>query len=420
LATRNQPFLQRYDLRICLYSKNQPVLSEWEALHNLLIKLQVCDPTIQVYPWRSEDHRVYPPIQLRAQDIPFFDLAIYAPRLTEQQARRTRHPYLFLQSSVAPAFLVDTLGTWLRETKQGMWPRQLALAEQTKCLGWLLYSAPEFHLEEIRQQITVATGEEVALRYRIINDGQPIRTHCRALRVRAIHIEVEKTASKETCKRIAGVYSPQATTFPLGIKMRIVEEITTESSPTFRTNAINLQSRQAQFLSQTATCLIKVDSQHITYTAGILATLRQIGSQITSLGHTKQQLFHAVSPMVKKEGYIVRYLLQHSTETLTTLGQIPALIPGTHVGSPPPSYRETVTATDQEQQPSGRTPPPMQQGTVLTLPLAHSQTEELDRLFTSKFTEPYYYNPLPLPQTHRTSAQHAYYSTAPSPSKLPT
>jgi len=113
LATRNQPFLQRYDLRICLYSKNQPVLSEWEALHNLLIKLQVCDPTIQVYPWRSEDHRVYPPIQLRAQDIPFFDLATYAPRLTEQQARRTRHPYLFLQSSVAPDFLVDTLGTWL-------------------------------------------------------------------------------------------------------------------------------------------------------------------------------------------------------------------------------------------------------------------------------------------------------------------
>jgi len=82
--------------------------------------------------------------------------------------------------------------------------------------------------------------------------------------------------------------------------MQIVEEITTESSPTFRTNAINLQSRQAQFLSQTATCLIKVDSQHITYTAGILATLWQIGSQITSQGHTTQQLFHG-----KKEGYII-------------------------------------------------------------------------------------------------------------------
>jgi len=47
------------------------------------------------------------------------------------------------------ALLVDTLGTWLRETKQGMWLQQLALAEQTKCLGWLLYSAPEYNLEEL-------------------------------------------------------------------------------------------------------------------------------------------------------------------------------------------------------------------------------------------------------------------------------
>jgi len=74
-------------------------------------------------------------------------------------------PVPFLQSSVAPALLVDTLGTWLRETKQGMWPRQLALVVQTKCLGWLLYSAQKYHLEEIRQQILVATGEEVALWY---------------------------------------------------------------------------------------------------------------------------------------------------------------------------------------------------------------------------------------------------------------
>jgi len=94
-ATRNQPFLQWYNLRICLYSKNQPVLSKWEALHHLLIKLQACNPTIQVYPWQSKDYRVYPPIQLLAQDIPFFDQAIYALRLTKQQACQTCHPYLF-------------------------------------------------------------------------------------------------------------------------------------------------------------------------------------------------------------------------------------------------------------------------------------------------------------------------------------
>ncbi len=149
LTTRNQTFLQWYDLRICLYRKNQLVLSKWEALNLLLDNLKACDPTIWVYPWQSEDYSNYPPIQFSEPVIPFFNLAIYAPRLTGQQASRTQHPYLFLQSSVAPTLLVDSLGTWFRETKQGMWPQQLVLAEQTKCLGWLLYSAPEYHLEEL-------------------------------------------------------------------------------------------------------------------------------------------------------------------------------------------------------------------------------------------------------------------------------
>jgi len=85
LETRNQTFLQWYNLRICLYSKNQLVLSEWEALNLLLAKLKVCDPTIQVYPWQSKDYSAYPPIQLSKQAISFFDLAIYVLRLTRQQ-----------------------------------------------------------------------------------------------------------------------------------------------------------------------------------------------------------------------------------------------------------------------------------------------------------------------------------------------
>jgi len=81
---------------------------------------------------------------------------------------------------------------------------------------------------------------------------------------------------------------------------------------------------------------------------GILETLRKIGSQIPSPGYTTQQLFHTVSPMVKKEGYLVRYLPQHSTEVLTALGQIPALVPGTYVGLSQPNPCKTATATGEE------------------------------------------------------------------------
>jgi len=81
-----------------------------------------------------------------------------------------------------------------------------------------------------------------------------------------------------------------------------VEEIMTASYLAFHTNAINLQTRQAQFLLHTATCLIQMNKQRTKHMQGILATLQKIGSQIPSPGHTTQQLFHMVSPMVKKEG----------------------------------------------------------------------------------------------------------------------
>jgi len=63
------------------------------------------------------------------------------------------------------------------------------------------------------------SGNRGALQYQIINDGQLIQTPHRALRVKAIHIKVEKTTSKESCQRIAQVYLSQAMTFPLSIKM---------------------------------------------------------------------------------------------------------------------------------------------------------------------------------------------------------
>jgi len=51
----------------------------------------------------------------------------------------TRHPYLFLSSSIQPAALVTEMGPWLWVTKQGMWPRQLPLVEHPICIGWLLF-----------------------------------------------------------------------------------------------------------------------------------------------------------------------------------------------------------------------------------------------------------------------------------------
>jgi len=88
-----------------------------------------------------------------------------------------QHPFMFLSSLVLPAHLVNKMGPWLQITKQGMWPRQLPLAEETICLGWLLYSAPEYDLLALSQRIKKDTGGNVALSFQIIQmDYQHMQT----------------------------------------------------------------------------------------------------------------------------------------------------------------------------------------------------------------------------------------------------
>jgi len=58
---------------------------------------------------------------------------------------------------------VGKISPWLRATHQVLWPRSISMAEKTVCLGWLLYSAPEYNREAISQAIYKVTGVPVAL-----------------------------------------------------------------------------------------------------------------------------------------------------------------------------------------------------------------------------------------------------------------
>jgi len=227
-ATPCTLYTQRYDARLCLYGKHGEVYSEWEALTNFLLKLQALDNTIQLLPWHTstQDHNT-PPIKISSIPKVFFDLQTYAPRLasttaswtTRAELGRTRHPYIFLSSSVPPDQLVGRMGTWLRETKQGMWARQLPLAEQTICIGWLLYSAPEYDLSELRKQLKLISGVNVALRFRSIHDGTRAKLERTKPRPKAIHMEVEYNIQPQQKKQIEHIYALTAHIFPLGIKM---------------------------------------------------------------------------------------------------------------------------------------------------------------------------------------------------------
>jgi len=258
-------FYQRYDICICLYGKTSAVYSEWEALTNFLSQLQVYDRTIQLLPWKVIDHNGdNPAIEISCIPQVFFDLHMYVPWLANLTASWTtraqlgcmQHPFLFLSSSVSPAQLVHKMGPWLQTTKQGMWPRQLPLAEETICLGWLLYSAPEYNLSALSQQIKKDTGGDVALCFRTIQDSLPVHAIRNKPHIKAIHLDVAQGVSAQLVKRIEGTYSSTTRTFPLGIKMQLVPELQATANPVGFDKAINLQARQKRFLAYTKTYMI--------------------------------------------------------------------------------------------------------------------------------------------------------------------
>ncbi len=134
------------------------------------------------------------------------------------------------------------MGPWLQITKQGMWPRQLPLAEETICLGWLLYSAPEYNLSALSQQIKKDTGGDVVLCFRMIQDGLPVHAIRNKPHIKAIHLDVAQGILAQLVKCIEGTYSSTARTFPLGIKMQLVPELQATANPIGFDKAINLQA----------------------------------------------------------------------------------------------------------------------------------------------------------------------------------
>jgi len=182
----------------------------------MLLQLHAIDPHIKLYPWRCQDYINNPPIELSTIcNNTFFDLHTYVPHLTCQQdgwkASRelghTRHPYIFLKYLVNPSQLMAGIGPWLRETKQGMWPQQLQEAEQTTCIGWLLFSTSEYDMREIRRIIKETMVEEVALRFCSIHNKVGANTVCLTSQTKAIHIEVDNATLLAQCQCIATMYS---------------------------------------------------------------------------------------------------------------------------------------------------------------------------------------------------------------------
>jgi len=313
-------FLQQYNLHLNLRSSDGTIYSEWEGVTNLLLQLQMLDDTIEVWPWVVQDQDNNLPIAITKISHAFFDLQTYVPGLASKtvslrsrlELGDRRHPSLFLRSSVLPTQLVDKLEPWLRSTGQGMRVRQLPLVEQTICIGWLLYSAPEYDLDELHRQIRQDTGIAVELRFRSIVDEGTGWADGTLHPTKAIHLEIDQGTLPLQLKRIERVYSAEATIFPLGIKMRLVPTGST-GTPTDRDTRTRLINRQARFLKYTETRWIRGE-EGLALTpqqCPLYNSLRALTVPQSLANHGCKPLFHAISPSTTNDGYLVCFLPQY-------------------------------------------------------------------------------------------------------------
>jgi len=195
---------------------------------------------------------------------------------------------------------------WLHATKQGLWPRQLPLAENTICIGWLLYSAPKYDLSELQRQLKQETAVEVALHFQIINDGLPAKTTCSTPHIKAIHMEIEQSISYPKRQSIEQIYSSNAQRFPLGIKMCLMPELQAVTNPEAWNKVVQLQALQEWFLKYTETSWICSDANELTPDKSRLYDiLCSMMLPTLQANNRDPPLLYTISPMKEKDGYLV-------------------------------------------------------------------------------------------------------------------
>ena len=118
-----------------------------------------------IYPWMALDHQAGTTVIEDPDKIPnsLSDLKKYTLKVWLHLKGGMMYPKILLGLSCQPEMVVEDISWWLQSTTQGMWTAQLQDAEETTCLGWLLFSTDELDKEALRKEIWQMTGVQVAI-----------------------------------------------------------------------------------------------------------------------------------------------------------------------------------------------------------------------------------------------------------------
>jgi len=281
-------------------------------------KVRKADGSIILYPWAAVDCNEDPsPLIENSTDIPnsLPLLCKFVHKLFLRMSGGDYHVQVLMGSQEEISTIMQTIGWWLKSTSQGMWLTDLQAAEDTICVGWLLFSAGNYDREALTQEIYNFTGVQVVVRYRAIDDGKKVDKSKKLdpkappppSPVKVLHVDVDKAHYGVNRSRIEHLYLSSATVFPLGIKMRFVRDYRLLTNSQAKAKANCLRTHQERFLSNMETCttweIANLDLEDRTTEA----TLRQMIMNIPDPANPKSRLFHSVNKMFNKTEYILRF-----------------------------------------------------------------------------------------------------------------
>ena len=278
-------------------------------------KLKEEDNHFRVLPWKKVNTHLPPIDNIGAFPNTVGRFRDYFSRAQVKTVGGQSYMDIYVQYSIPMEELTSNVDWFFKEAGMRMFNKTIQ-AESITQMGWLLYSYSNLDTKALADAISNQIGTRVGLRYKYINTDkyEPDREQRR--KWMAIHIEADSDDSKKATRGLKELYSMSSTTFPLGIRMRLISEYRdVKGNSTNSKKHTRLRIRQANFAHMLHGCP-NDDICQLDWKADNLKhkSLRELIMEIQS-NHkdTPGTLFHGVG-MDWKGRIVFSYLSNKSNE----------------------------------------------------------------------------------------------------------
>ena len=207
-----------------------PLPSETEPDKKLVLtigkwytKMKELDKKFAILPWKAEDSDKAPITKL--EDIPttMGKLRNYFSRVHAKVEGGITYTDIYVKHSIPMKELKEDAEWFFKSNGMNIFDKSLQV-ESIAQMGFLIYSFDSLDLKLLAVVIEKEIGAQVALRFKYVNTSKYEPEKEARKKWMAAHIETAEEDRKKVARGLNRLYGHASTTFPLGIRMRLVSE----------------------------------------------------------------------------------------------------------------------------------------------------------------------------------------------------